>query len=77
MKNLPGGQLPPVLWRWLVGLLSPEKDFLHCTSLIVADRDEETTGSAVEGLRAAGHKAIRYLIWSFANLSLLRVVVFD
>jgi hypothetical protein len=20
-KNLPGGQLPPVLWRWPVGLL--------------------------------------------------------
>ena len=24
-KNLPGGQLPHVLWRWHVGLLSPKK----------------------------------------------------
>ena len=25
-RNLPGGQLPPVLWHWLVGLLSPKKE---------------------------------------------------
>jgi hypothetical protein len=24
-KNLPGGQLPHVLWRWLVGILSKKK----------------------------------------------------
>ena len=23
-ENLPSGQLPPMLWRWLVGLLSPK-----------------------------------------------------
>ena len=28
MENLPGGQLSPVFWRWLVGLLSQKKNKL-------------------------------------------------
>ena len=32
MENLPGGQLPPVLWRWPVSLLSQKrKERLRCT----------------------------------------------
>ena len=25
-ENLPGGQLPPMLWRWPIGLLSQKKE---------------------------------------------------
>ena len=34
IENLPGGQLPPMLWRWLVGILSTKMCINNMNGLI-------------------------------------------
>ena len=66
-KNLSGGQLPHVLWRWPIGLLSQKKIGKYFWELV-----DESISTSIKEVRNSSHSTLMGILLNLAILEPLR-----